>query len=503
MATNLEQLKRHLARISDLDAVCALLNWDQQVNMPPGGGEARAHHLSTVTSLAHRLFVSDETGDLLERAAEDTADLAYDSVDASLVRVTLREYVKMRRVPESLVAELSLVTSRAFNAWQEARAQSDFEQFRPHLEQVLALTISYAEAIGYEDCIYDALLDQFEPEMKTVEVVEVFETLRQGLLPLMQAISEQGRPPQQPSVQRTYPDQQQWDFGTLLLKDMGFDFEHGRQDRSSHPFTTAFSPHDVRLTTRIHPKQFQSALFATVHEGGHALYNQGIHPDLDHTPLFDGASYAVHESQSRLWENVIARSRRFWTHYLPLLRQSFPEQLTGVELETFYRAINTVEPSLIRVEADELTYNMHIFLRFELEQDLLQESLAVADLPEAWNAKMESYLGITPPNDAQGVLQDVHWSTGAFGYFPSYALGNLLAAQFYEQALKDMPQLPAQIGRGEFGPLLAWLRENIHQHGKIFTPSELVRRVTGAAMQAEPFLTYLRDKYAEIYELDV
>lgn len=501
--TNLEQLKELLARVSDLSAVSALLDWDQQVNMPPGGSEARAHHMSTVESLAHRLFIADEIGELLERAAEETANLPDDSDAASLVRVTRRDYDRMRRVPESLVAERARATSRAFDAWQKARAESEFERFRPHLERVLGLTIEYAEAVGYEDCIYDALLDQFEPRVKTAQVVRVFEGLKGGLLPLLQAILEQGQPVDDSLLDGVYPDRPQWDFGTLVLKDMGFDFDHGRQDRSAHPFTTSFSPRDVRLTTRVETEQFQSALFATIHEGGHALYEQGIRVDLDRTPLVEGASCAVHESQSLLWENVVARSRGFWSHYLPLLREFFPEQLSAVDLETFYRAVNKVEPSLIRVEADEVTYSLHIFLRFELEQDLLGERLAVADLPEAWNAKMVEYLGARPPNDALGVLQDVHWSIGAFAYFPSYALGKLLAAQFYDKALKEIPELAERIAQGEFGPLLAWLRENIHQHGKKFTPADLAKRVTGAAMQAEPFLAYLREKYGAIYGVDV
>jgi carboxypeptidase Taq len=366
----------------------------------------------------------------------------------------------------------------------------------------LGLTIEYAEAVGYEDSIYDALLDDYEPNMRTAQVVETFEVLKKGLLPLVRAISEQGQPVDDALFDGVYPDGAQWDFGKLVLEDMGFDFARGRQDRSAHPFTTAFSPDDVRLTTRIRTKRFQSALFGTIHEGGHALYDQGICSDLDRTPLFDGASYAVHESQSRLWENVVARGRAFWSHYLSLLRDFFPRRLASVDLEVFYRAINRVEPSPIRVEADEVTYNLHIFLRFELEQDLLKGQLAVADLPEAWNAKAIAYLGITPPNDALGVLQDVHWSEGLFGYFPSYALGNLLAVQFYRRALEDIPDMPVRFARGKFQPLLSWLRENIHQHGKKFTPEELVKRVTGEEMQAEPFLAYLRGKYGEIYGLD-
>jgi carboxypeptidase Taq len=338
--------------------------------------------------------------------------------------------------------------------------------------------------------------------MKTSELIEVFDEMKSGLVPLVEAITQQDQAMDDSFFNRRYPDQAQWDFGTLILEDIGFDFEHGRQDRSAHPFTTSFSPLDVRLTTRVRPNRFQSALFGTIHEGGHALYDQGIHPDLIRTPLCTGASYGVHESQSRLWENLIARSRAFWSHYLPVLREFFPDQLAGVDRDTFHRAINKVAPSLIRVEADEVTYNLHIFLRFELEQALLNSQLEVAHLPEAWNRKMEMYFGVIPPSDAQGVLQDVHWSSGLLGYFPSYALGNLLAAQFYDEILEEMPELSSQIAAGDFGPLLTWLREHIHQHGKKLTPTELVKRVTGQRMTAEPFLTYLRKKYSQIYELD-
>jgi len=501
MPNALEHLKTRLSKISDLSATAALLDWDQQVNMPPGGSDPRAHQLATVKAWKHNLFVADETGQLLEEAATEVAHLPDESDDASLVRVTQREYEKLRRVPSSLVAERARVTALAFDAWQRARAESAFEHFRPHLERVLELTIRYADALGYEDFIYDALLDRFEPEMKTAQVTAIFEEVKKGLCPLVQEISEQGRPVDDAVFEQTYPDQAQWDFGRMVLEDMGFDFEYGRQDRSAHPFTTAFSPHDVRLTTRVLPSRFQSALFGTIHEGGHALYNQGMRMEIGRTPLFDGASYGVHESQSRLWENIVARSRGFWSHYLPKLRECFPQQLAGVTLDVFYQAINAVEPSPIRVEADEVTYSLHIFARFELEQDLLEGRLAVADLPAAWNAKMKTYLGITPPNDAQGVLQDVHWSGGAFGYFPSYALGNLLAVQFYNQAIEEIPDLPDKIAQGEFTALRKWLRENIHTHGKKFTPNELTRRVTGEDMKAAPFITYLREKYSEIYEL--
>ncbi|MCP4538345.1 MAG: carboxypeptidase M32 [Chloroflexi bacterium] len=501
MSTSLEQLRERLAQVSDLETAAAVLGWDQHVNMPPGGSDARAHHLATVETLAHSLFTADETGQLLEQAATETASLSYDSDDASLVRVAQREYDKLRRVPESLVAKRARASALALDAWVRARAESNFGHFQPHLERVVDLSIQYAEALGYEDTLYDALLDRYEPEMKTAEVAAVFEQVKIGLVPLIKAIAEQGKPVDDAVFNQEYPDQVQWDFGTRVLRDMGFDFTYGRQDRSVHPFTTGFSPHDVRITTRILPDHFQTGIFGTIHEGGHALYNQGMRIEIGRTPLFDGASYGVHESQSRLWENIIARSRNFWDHYFPKLCEFFPQQLAWVNQDTFYRAINKVEPSFIRVEADEVTYNLHIFLRFELEQELLTGKLTVAQLPQAWNAKMEKYLGIIPPNDASGLLQDVHWSQGYLGYFPTYALGNLLSVQFYTRMLQDIHDLPEQIAKGELGAIREWMRSHIHTHGKKFTPAELVQHVTGENLSAAPFLAYLEEKYTAIYKL--
>ncbi|NLE45629.1 MAG: carboxypeptidase M32 [Chloroflexi bacterium] len=501
MATYFEQLKARLAQVSDLQRAAAVLEWDQQVNMPHGGSNARARQLATLHELAHTLFVAEVTGDWLEHAAAEVAAMSPDSNEACLVRVTRRDYDRLRRVPGSLVAERAQVTAEAFQAWEQARAESRFAMFAPHLQRVLDVTSRSAEALGYEDCIYDALLDQFEPEMRTKDVTGIFAELRNGLVRLVRAISDHGRPIDDSVLSRRFPEAAQWDFGLTVLEDMGFDTACGRQDRSAHPFTTSFSPHDVRITTRINPNQLHSGLFSTVHEGGHALYDQGISMELDRTPLCDGASFSLHESQSRLWENIVARSHCFWTHYLPRLTEYFPQQLADQTVDSFYRAINRVEPSLIRVEADEVTYNLHIFLRFELEQELLEGRLKVSELPEAWNAKMESYLGILPGDDATGVLQDVHWSSGSFGYFPSYALGNLLAVQFYNQALQDMPELPDQIAQGYLHPLRAWLRDHIHIHGKKMMPDQLVRQVTGQPLSAAPFLTYLETKYAEIYGL--
>ncbi|MDX1524465.1 MAG: carboxypeptidase M32, partial [Anaerolineae bacterium] len=333
-------------------------------------------------------------------------------------------------------------------------------------------------------------------------VSRVFDELKARLVPLVQAIAERSDAVDGSVLQQDFDEQAQWDFGMLVLEAIGFDLKRGRQDKSVHPFTTSFSVNDVRVTTRVYKDMFSSALFGTMHEGGHALYEQNIDPSLEGTLLASGTSLGVHESQSRLWENVLGRSREFWQFYYPRLQEFFPAQLKDVSRESFYRAINKVDPSFIRVEADEVTYNLHIFVRFELEQALVKQELAVADLPEAWNAKVEEYLGIIPPNDALGVLQDVHWSSGLIGYFPTYALGNTLSLQFYEQTLRDIPDLPEKFARGEFGELLAWFTEKIHRHGRKFTANELIQRITGAeTIEARPYLNYINQKFSDIYRL--
>jgi carboxypeptidase Taq len=501
MNAKFKEMRARQGEIVDLQAATALLEWDQETYMPPGGAEARATQLSTLTKTAHDWLVSDEMGQLLEDLEADATDLDYDSYEASLLRVTRRRFDRERKLPSTLVAELSKAASLAQVAWQKARAESDFNQFRPHLVKMLDLTLQKAEALGYQDRIYDALLDEFEPEMKTRHVEILFEEMKAGLVPLVQAIAERPDAVDASLFAQDYEVERQWDFGIEVIKHIGFDFEYGRQDRSAHPFTTSFSPTDVRLTTRLSPNQFQSALFASIHEAGHGMYDQGVDRAFDRTFLYDGASMGTHESQSRMWENVIGRSRSFWIFWLPRLKEYFPRQLEGVGVEAFYQAINRVEPSLIRVEADEVTYNLHIMLRFEIENLLLEGKVRVDDLPDLWNTKMGEYLGILPPDDATGMLQDIHWALGYFGYFPTYSLGNLLAAQFYNQAISEVPGIPAQIERGEFGPLFDWMRTKIHQPGATYTPNELVERLTGGPIRTGPFLDYIHQKYAEIYRL--
>jgi carboxypeptidase Taq len=496
----LNTLTTKLKEIKNINSAAAILHWDQQVSMPPGGAEARANQIATLEKLAHEMFIADEIGVLLGDLAD--AGFAYDSNEASLVRVVQRDYERARKLPSELVEEMSRTFARGHQIWVKARADKDFSQFQDTLTKIVDLNIQKAEAYGYEEAIYDALLEDFEPGMKSAEVVQVFDALKMELVPLVKAIAQQVDSVDDACLHQDFDEQVQWDFGVEVLKAIGYDFEGGRQDKSAHPFTTSFSIKDVRITTRFYKDWLSPALFATMHEGGHALYEQNIDLPLEGTPLADGTSLGVHESQSRLWENVLGRSRAFWQFYYPRLQEFFPTQLKNVSLETFYRAINKVTPSFIRVEADEVTYNLHIFLRFELEQALLEQRLKVTDLPDAWNAKMEAYLGLTPPDDALGVLQDVHWSGGMMGYFPTYTLGTILSLQFYNQALQDIPDLPEQFSRGEFDALLSWFKDKIHRHGRKFTANELIERVTGAKqIEVGPYLTYIKQKFGEIYEL--
>ncbi len=497
--TKLEQLKERLAVVSDLNGAASLLGWDQQTYMPPGGAAARAEQLATLGRLAHEALISDEIGELLEGASAESTGSSSDSDESCLVRVVRRDYEKARKVPAALVAEIARATSLGMEVWVQARKESSFVLFQPALQRILDLQRDLAQCLGFEESLYDALLDQYEPGMKKSELVRIFSELKVGLVPLVQSISERLDRVDDGVLRKTYPEAAQWEFSLEAARRLGYDFQRGRQDKSVHPFTTSFSVNDVRITTRVDEQFLPTALFGTLHECGHALYEQGISQSLERSPLAGGASLGIHESQSRLWENLVGRSRSFWKFFFVHLRQAFPQNLRDVSPESFYRSINRVEPSLIRVEADEVTYNLHILLRFELECDLVEGRLVLADLPDAWNAGMKASLGVVPSDDAQGVLQDVHWSNGLIGYFPTYSLGNLLSVQLFEKAKSDIPSLAAQIESGNFQALLNWLRENIHQHGRKFLPSQLIDRATGTPLQASPYLRYLREKYSEIY----
>ncbi|MBI5301240.1 MAG: carboxypeptidase M32 [Chloroflexi bacterium] len=499
MEQKLAELKKRLATVSDLHRASAVLGWDQQTYMPAKGAAARAEQLAILDKLAHEFFITDEIGTLLDDLAGYAAQLPYNSDDASLIRVTRRDYEKAKRIPPALIEEISRTSALALEAWTQARKESNFKLFQPHLEKIVALEIQEANYLGYTEQIYDALLDQYEPEMTTAQVQAIFAGVKKELVPFARAVIANSARVDDAVLHRAYDEQKQWDFGVAVIQQLGFDFKGGRQDKSVHPFTIGFGMGDTRITTRIDREFLPTALMGTIHECGHALYDMGYRAELDRSPLEGGASLGTHESQSRLWENIVGRSRGFWMHSFPRLREIFPEQLADQTAESFYRAINKVKPSYIRVEADEVTYNLHIMLRFELEIALISGKLKVADVPDAWNAKMREYLGITPPNDAQGCLQDIHWSSASFGYFSTYALGTFFSAQLWEKASRDIPTLAAQIERGEFVELLAWLRANVHQHGRKFTLDKLARDITGEPLQTQSWMRYIKTKFGEIY----
>jgi carboxypeptidase Taq len=501
MITALDQLKTRLGEIHDLHRANAVLGWDQQTYMPRGGSNARAEQSATLQKISHEIFTADATGRLIDAAAHEADRLDLDSDDARLISVTRRDYHKARKVPADLVAEIARVTGQAVDVWTQARARSDWKPFEPYLCKIVDLNRKLADVLGYPEKPYDALLDQYEPDMKTAQVQAVFDSIKPDLIELVRQIAAKADAAGDGVLHREYDEQQQLNFGLEVIKRYGFDFTRGRQDRSVHPFTTTFSIGDVRITTRVERQFLSPALFGTLHECGHALYEQGIKPELERTPLADGASLGMHESQSRLWENLVGRSRPFWQFFFPRLQAAFPVQLADQTVESFYRAANTVSPSLIRVEADEVTYGLHVMLRFELENDLIEGRLKIAEVPEAWNAKMQDFLGIAPPTTALGALQDIHWSSGMIGYFPTYQLGNLISLQLWDKLNADISDLTDQIAQGEFGALLAWLRTNLHQHGRKFTSVELLQRITGGGLNPAPYLKYLKTKFGEIYGL--
>ncbi len=498
MSEKLEQLKERLGEVADLGYASGVLGWDQQVNMPPAGNEARGQQLATLNKIAQEKFISDEVGRLIEDLKQELAGA--DSDDAALVRVAARNYDKAKRIPPSFIAEQAIVTSKAFEAWVEARSKSDFSIFRPHLEKVVELVHKYVSFFPPAAHPYDTLLDDYERGMKTADVKAIFDGLRPKQVELIKAVAS-AKQVKDDFLHKKYNEKKLIDFGRDVITKFGYDWNRGRQDKAPHPFETSFSINDVRITTRYEAENPLATLFSTMHESGHAMYEQGVNPAYERTPLAGGASLAVHESQSRMWENLVGRSLPFWEHFYPALKKTFPSQLDGVSLKSFYKAINKVEPSFIRVNADEATYNLHIMLRLELEIGMVAGKIAVKDLPEIWNTNMREYLGITPPNDAKGVLQDIHWSGGAIGYFSTYALGNLISAQLWEKINRDIPDLNDQIRKGNFAELLAWLRKNIHQYGQKYEPQQLVEKVTGSKITPAPYVRYLTKKYGEIYGL--
>ncbi|HDP35054.1 MAG TPA: carboxypeptidase M32 [Candidatus Hydrogenedentes bacterium] len=493
------RLRDRLRDVHNLRMAAAVLNWDMEVCMPPKGAAARGGQLATLAALAHERFTHPETGTLI-RQAQDNQDTLADDERAALREVDY-DYRRAARIPENFVRRFAQTRSAAYHAWLDARKQSDFAVFQTHLQKLVTLARELADYLGYEDTPYNALLEDFERGMTTAQLRAVFDELAPRQRALIERIMNAPTQPDAAWLEQTWDADAQWAFTERVLRDMGYDFDAGRQDKSAHPFTTNFSIGDVRITTRLNERDLFSALFSSIHECGHALYEQGFPPEDEGTILAEAPSLGIHESQSRLWENIIGRSLPFWRHYMPVLREHFPGQLDNVDAEQVYAAANRVAPSLIRVEADECTYNLHIILRFELETALIEGNLAAADLPAAWNEKMAAWLGVAVPDDANGCLQDIHWSHGTFGYFPTYALGNLYAAQMFDAVTKAIPGIMSSVGRGEFTPLLAWLRENVHRVGRRKTTPEIVRDATGEEPAAAAFLKYLENKYAPLYGL--
>jgi carboxypeptidase Taq len=472
------------------------MDWDQQTYMPRGGADARAEHVGILSRMAHELFTSDETRKLVEGATGESHE---DSDEAAMLRVTRRDLDIQTKIPSAIVEEKSKLAAIAHEKWVEARAKNDFATFAPYLERMFEIARQEAEFLGYKEHIYDALLDLYEEGATAAEARKMFDDLKGPNRRLVRDIQENGRKIDDSKLYGEWDIEKQKNFTEMLVKTIGFDMDRGRQDQAPHPFCTGWSVGDIRLTTRYKP-YIGSAIFGSLHEAGHGMYEQGSPAAWDRTPLAGGVSLGVHESQSRTWENIVGRSRAFWKRFLPDLQNSFPT-LSSFDLDSWYRAINKVEPSFIRVEADEVTYNLHVMIRFELECDLLTGALAIKDLPEAWNAKYTEYLGITPATDSEGCLQDVHWSQGSIGYFPTYSMGNLLSYQLWNALRKDVGDTDALIEKGEFAPILGWLQKHVYSQGRKYTPKDLVKKVTGKPIGVEDYLTGLEAKYREIYEI--
>ncbi len=497
----IETLKERLREVSYLGSALGLLGWDQQVHMPVKGAEARGVATAYLSAIMHNKFVGIDADGLLNSLHKRLLAGNLPPDESVIVRETWRSFEREKKLPESFVKELSETTTRAYSAWTEARKKSDFKMFAPWLEKIVALKKREANYVGYRQSPYDSLLDAHEPEMKTNDAEKMLGELKEFLVPFVKTIKKSGAGAKPSILKGTFLIERQKEFNRRIAARMGFSFAHGRMDESPHPFTIGFHPHDVRITTRYRAHDALYAISSTIHETGHALYEQGLRAEHFGTPLGESVSYGIHESQSRLWENMVGKGMPFWRYFYPALRREFPRPFLSVPIGDFYRALNNVRPSLIRVEADEVTYNLHIVLRFEIEKALIEGQYRVSELPKVWNEKMREYLGITVPDNARGVLQDVHWSGGSFGYFPTYSLGNIYAGQFWHAARKDMPRLDTTIAKGNLLPLREWFRAHVHEYGKTFSARALVKKATGEEPSSGYYIAYLEKKYGEIYNI--
>lgn len=495
MEQPLQRFRELVRKIKSYGDAEAVLYWDLRTGAPRKGVEARSETIGLLSEERFKLTISAEMGELLAALEEPGTWESLGELDRRLVKEARKEYDRSIKIPAEKYREFVTLTSKAEAVWEEAKPKGDFSMFAPYLENIVAMTREFVGLWGHEGHPYNTLLDQYEPGM-TVDVLDrVFKELRDETVPLVEAAAERSRKVRADFLEREYPIDKQREFSLLMLKEMGYDFGAGRLDETEHPFMITLGPGDARVTTRYKPDDLYFGLSSTIHEGGHALYEQNLSPELAGTLLFDGASMAIHESQSRFWEIFIAADRPFWRRYFPDLARLFPDQLADVDAEGFYRAINRSRPSLIRIEADELTYNLHIIIRYELEKALIGGDIAVRDLPGHWNEKYGEYLGVTPAHDGEGVLQDVHWAGGSFGYFPSYSLGNMYAAQLMHALRRDMPDVEERIERGELAPVNAWLTERIHRYGKSRTPDELIRGATGEPLNPRCLIDHLQRKF--------
>ncbi|MCK4778855.1 MAG: carboxypeptidase M32 [Candidatus Lokiarchaeota archaeon] len=493
----MKELREHFTEIMRLSYIGALLGWDQQVSMPKGSVKGRAEQMALMENLIHTRVKSDKTGKLIKNA-EKLDNLS--ETDLAMIREAKREYDHATKIPDELVTEIAKTSSLGHIEWEKAREKSDFSIFKPYLEKIIKLRIEFAEKLDTGPTLYSTLLDLYEPGATYDWILKIFDGLKPKLVEIINKLNSASDKPDQSILKKNYDPEKQWQLSLDIIKKLNFDFNTGRQDKATHPFTTSLSSIDTRITTRIREDYLPDCLFSTIHECGHALYQMGFKEDIHDTILAEGCSMGIHESQSRMWENFIGRSKEFWTYWYPIFQNAFPENLKDYSMEDFHRSINVVEPSFIRVDADEVSYGLHVILRFELEKMIIEDNLQVDELPGLWNEKMEELLGIIPPNDRLGVLQDVHWTSG-FGYFPSYSLGNLYAAQIYSDILKTNPSLPQDYEKGEFSNLLTILKDKVHQYGKIYSAPDLIKKITGEDLNPDYFLKYVESKYYPIYGL--
>lgn len=489
--------QQEMERIADVRFATAVLQWDQETYLPAKGAAFRGRQISTLSELAHQMFTSEKLGSLLQelQAREDLKP-----AEKANLALSWEDFSKQKKYPSSFVRQLSDAVNKAFHSWMEARKANSFGRYEKDLAPLIALKKQEADLLGYEGHPYNALLNEHEKGATVALIDKAFA----GLLPaLKKLLSDIAARPQvnDDFLQKHYPKDQQWEWGMWLVKQLGYDLEAGRQDISEHPFSISFNPKDVRITTRVDEQDFANMTWSTIHEVGHALYEQGLPEDAYGLPGGEACSYSIHESQSRLWENNVGRSRDFWQHFLPALQKFFPGQLQDIDLDQFQKGINKVQPSLIRTEADEITYHFHVYIRYQLEKSILEGSLKTADIPAFWNEQYQQQMNVRVPDDKRGCLQDVHWSHGSFGYFPTYSLGSFYAAQFFARAQQDLPQLSAQLQKGQVQDLLSWLRQNIHAKGRLQTSEELCAAVTGGPLDINVFVGYILDKYKVIYNL--